>query len=58
MTLEEALNLNYTIYFYSEDEGGYTVEIRELPGCVAQGETLEEALEMLDEATQLWIETA
>ncbi len=57
-TLEDYLNLNYTVFFYVEDDNSYTVEIRELPGCVAQGENIEEALEAIDEARQLWLETA
>lgn len=42
---------------YPEEDGGYTVMIPDLPGCMTQGETLEAALENINEARQLWIET-
>jgi antitoxin HicB len=54
-TLGDYLKLHYPITLYPEDEGGYTVEIKELPGCVTQGETLEEALEMIEDAKTAWI---
>ncbi|NMG60979.1 type II toxin-antitoxin system HicB family antitoxin [Geitlerinema sp. P-1104] len=56
-TLEYYLSLKYPMSIYPEDEGGYTVMIPDLPGCLSQGETLEEALANLDESRQLWLET-
>ena len=56
--LDFYLKLNYPITFYPEEDGGYTVEIRDLPGCLSQGDTEEEAFEMIAEARELWIETA
>ena len=56
--LEHYLNLHYPVTFYPEEEGGYTVEVKDLPGCVGQGETLAEAMEMIEEARQLWLEVA
>jgi antitoxin HicB len=41
-----------------EDETSYTAVIPALKGCMAFGETPGEAIEMLDEAKRLWIETA
>ena len=38
-------------------EGGYTVTVPALEGCVTQGETLEEAIAMAKDAIQLYIET-
>lgn len=55
--LEYYLNLKYPITFYPEKEGGYTAIIRDLPGCMTQGETLSEAMENIEEARELWIET-
>ena len=52
------LELDYPITFYPEEVGGFTVMIKDLPGCVTQGETLEEAFEMIAEARELWIETS
>jgi len=56
--LEFYLNLSYPITFYPEEVGGFTVEIPDLPGCLSQGETLEEAFEMIAEAKELWLEVA
>ena len=39
-----------------EEEGGYTVTVPALPGCVTQGESLEEAIAMARDAIRLHIE--
>lgn len=57
-TLEDYLALRYTITVMPCEEGGYFVEIKDLPGCMSQGETREEALEMIEEAKSLWLEVA
>lgn len=44
--------------FYSEEDEGYISVAPELPGCSAFGETVEEALEEIKAAIDLWIETA
>ena len=44
--------------FYSEEDKGYISVAPELPGCSAFGETVEEALEEIKIAIDLWIETA
>ncbi len=50
-------NLNYTVVLLSEPEGGYTVVVPALPGCVSCGDTVEEALAMAKEAVELYIES-
>ena len=50
--------MNYPIVTHACAEGGYVVEIPVLKGCLAQGETLEEALQELKIVTDLWLETA
>lgn len=55
--LEYYLALKYPISVYPEEEGGYTVMIPDLDGCITQGETLEEAMNNINEARELWIET-
>jgi antitoxin HicB len=48
----------YTIILHPDpDEGGYTVTVPALPGCVTQGDTLEEAIAMAKDAIQLYIES-
>ncbi len=39
-----------------EAEGGFTVTVPSLPGCVTWGETIEEAKEMAKEAILLYVE--
>ncbi|MBA3533179.1 MAG: type II toxin-antitoxin system HicB family antitoxin [Ardenticatenales bacterium] len=38
------------------DEGGYTVYVPSLPGCISEGDTLEEALANIREAVELYLE--
>lgn len=38
------------------EEGGYTVYIPSLPGCISEGESLEEALANIKEAAELYLE--
>lgn len=56
--LEYYLNLRYPVTLEAAPEGGYFVQIEDLPGCYSQGETAEEAMEMIEEARKLWLETA
>jgi predicted RNase H-like HicB family nuclease len=57
-TLEDFLALNYPYELTRDDqEGGYFAEHPDLPGCAAQGETAKEAIDSLNEARKLWIET-
>ena len=57
-SLEYYLGLQYPVTLYPDAEGGYVAEVKELPGCLSQGESLEEVMENIEEARQLWIETA
>ena len=38
------------------DEGGYTVYVPSLPGCISEGDTTEEALANIREAIELYLE--
>lgn len=49
--------LNYRIRLLKEDDGGYTVIVPTLPGCVTFGETIDEAIAMAKEAIEGYIET-
>jgi predicted RNase H-like HicB family nuclease len=53
---EEYLKQPYSRVLIPEEEGGYSAEILEFPGCYSQGETAEEALQNIDEAATNWIE--
>ena len=39
-----------------QDEGGYTVYVPSLSGCISEGETIEEALKNIKEAVELYLE--
>lgn len=49
-------SLNYRILLRREPEGGYTVIVPTLPGCVTFGETVDEAIAMAREAIELYLE--
>jgi antitoxin HicB len=57
-SLEYYLNLQYSITIDSDSEGGYVVQVKNLPGCLTQGKTLEETMKNIEEAKELWLETA
>ena len=48
------------IYFYPAifqvEEDGYSVFVPDIPGCMTQGDTMEEALAMVQEAIGLMLE--
>ncbi|MBM3156553.1 MAG: type II toxin-antitoxin system HicB family antitoxin [Chloroflexi bacterium] len=49
--------LSYRVLLRKEPEGGYTVIVPSLAGCVTYGDTVEEAIEMAKEAIELYIES-
>lgn len=49
--------MNYTVVFQKEPEGGYTAIVPSLPGCVTYGKNLEEAKKMAREAIELYMES-
>jgi predicted RNase H-like HicB family nuclease len=46
------------IIYWSDEDKAFLVEVPELPGCMADGETRAEAIKNANEVIQLWIETA
>nr|VFK79608.1 MAG: Predicted nuclease of the RNAse H fold, HicB family [Candidatus Kentron sp. SD] len=46
------------IIFWSEEDRAFVAEVPELPGCMADGETYQEALANAERIIQEWIETA
>lgn len=46
----------YRINLRKEEEGGYTVLVPSLLGCITNGETVDEAIEMAKEAIELYVE--
>ncbi len=46
------------VIWYSKQDQAYLVQVPELPGCMADGETPEEAAQAAQTAIRLWIEGA
>lgn len=44
--------LTYTVELEPQKEGGYTVTVPALPGCISEGDTLEEALKNAKDAVE------
>lgn len=53
-----ALDPKYVRRLSPDPSGGYTATIHELPGCIAEGETADEALAQLESVAQSWMESA
>ncbi len=52
------MNKYEVIIYWSNEDGVYVAEVPELPGCLAHGKSQAEALVNVQEAVQLWIDTA
>jgi predicted RNase H-like HicB family nuclease len=50
-------NHTYKLFLRQEPEGGYTVLVPSLPGCITWGENIEHAKAMAKEAIELYLET-
>lgn len=48
--------MNIKVVLEPSDEGGYTIYVPSLPGCISEGETIDEALENIQEAIELYLE--
>lgn len=61
-TLDEYMELPYVIEITRDrdDDGaeGYVVQIKELPGCISQGATIEEAAANIRDAMLAWLSVA
>jgi antitoxin HicB len=47
----------YTVIYEPQPEGGYTVAVPALPGCVTEGDTLDEARRMAEDAIRAYCES-
>jgi len=46
------------IIYWSEEDSAFVAEVPELPGCMADGKTYQEAVANTEQVIQEWIETA
>lgn len=47
----------YRVLLNKEPEGGFTVSVPTLPGCITYGDTMEEAVANVKEAIELYLES-
>jgi len=47
----------YKAIFEPQEEGGYTVTVPSLPGCISEGDTYDAALANIREAISLYLES-
>ncbi len=48
--------MKFKVIIKQGEDGWYVVEVPSLPGCISQGKTIEEALENIKEAIELYLE--
>jgi len=56
--VDEYLRLPYTIQLRQYEDGTFFAEVAELPGCMTEADSAEQALEMIRDAMAGWIEVA
>lgn len=56
--INEILSKPYARRLIPDETGGYTASIQEFPGCFAEGETPQDAIENLNKAAESWVEVA
>lgn len=53
------MSIKYELVIYwSEEDHSFVVEVPELPGCMADGESYEQAVANVQKVIEKWIETA
>ena len=48
--------MKFQVVLEPSDEGGYTVYVPTLPGCISEGDTVDEAMRNIREAIELYLE--
>jgi predicted RNase H-like HicB family nuclease len=48
--------VKFQVVLEPSDEGGYTVYVPALPGCISEGDTVDEAMRNIREAIELYLE--
>ncbi len=48
--------MNVKIVVHAAEEGGFWAEVPALPGCVSQGETMDELVANIREAIEAWLD--
>jgi predicted RNase H-like HicB family nuclease len=53
--VKEILRKPYSRVLIPQEEGGFSAEILEFPGCIAEGETVKETYSNLEDTAKVWI---
>lgn len=48
--------MRFKVVLEPSEDGGFTVYVPSLPGCISEGDTIEEALKNIREAIELYLE--
>jgi len=48
--------VKFQVVLEPSDEGGYTVYVPTLPGCISEGDTVDESMRNIREAIELYLE--
>lgn len=48
--------MQYSVVVHNAEEGGFWVDVPALPGCYSQGESVDESLQNVMEAIELYLE--
>jgi predicted RNase H-like HicB family nuclease len=48
--------MRFKVVLEPSDEGGFTIYVPSLPGCISEGDTVEEAMKNIEEAAELYLE--
>jgi predicted RNase H-like HicB family nuclease len=48
--------VKFQVVLEPSDEGGYTVYVPTLPGCISEGDNVDEAMQNIREAIELYLE--
>jgi len=48
--------MRFKVVLEPSDEGGFTVFVPSLPGCISEGDTVDEALKNIEEAIELYFD--
>ncbi len=48
--------MKFQVVLEPSDEGGYTVYVPTLPGCISEGDTVDESMRSIREAIELYLE--
>jgi predicted RNase H-like HicB family nuclease len=51
-----SINMKLTVILEPSDEGGYTVYVPSLPGCISEGDDINAALDNIQEAIELYLD--